>query len=87
MAHRCLLVCLQTLWQTLGRNKDYIRNKKPNGYQSLHTVVRADDGHELEVQIRTYKMHYMAEYGEWLGWQERAAALNKELQSAVRGQV
>ncbi len=54
----------QTLWTSLGRNKDYIRNKKPNGYQSLHSVVRADDGHELEVQIRTFKMHYMAEYGE-----------------------
>lgn len=55
---------VERLWSPVGRSKDYIRNKKPNGYQSLHTVVRADDGHELEVQIRTFKMHYMAEYGD-----------------------
>jgi ppGpp synthetase/RelA/SpoT-type nucleotidyltranferase len=58
------------LWQPLqARSKDYIRNKKPNGYQSLHETVFGQDGLPFEVQIRTSKMHYIAEYGSSAHWQ------------------
>jgi hypothetical protein len=57
------LRAVETAWRPVGPTKDYIRRPKENGYRSLHTVVRGDDGHDIEVQIRTAKMHYFAEYG------------------------
>lgn len=51
-------------WRPLpGRIKDYIAFPKTNGYRSIHTSVFTGDGNIVEVQIRTEKMHYEAEYG------------------------
>ncbi|MCA1322680.1 RelA/SpoT family protein [Herbaspirillum sp. alder98] len=47
---------------------DYISRPKANGYQSLHTVVMAEDGRAIEVQVRTHEMHYFAEYGVAAHW-------------------
>ena len=57
------LRAIETSWKVVGQSKNYIKEPKKNGYQSLHVIADPGDGHLVEVQIRTDKMHYLAEYG------------------------
>ncbi|QCE33637.1 bifunctional (p)ppGpp synthetase/guanosine-3',5'-bis(diphosphate) 3'-pyrophosphohydrolase [Acetobacteraceae bacterium] len=64
-----------------GKFKDYISSPKPNGYQSLHTVLNLQArSHRIEIQIRTKRMHEQAEHGVSAHWiyKEQASLSSKD---------
>ena len=81
---------VHSLWKPKdGRIKDFIANPKTNGYRALHTTVFCLDEQLVEIQIRTFSMHEMAEYGVAMHWHykdvgDSASASAKELLSWLR---
>ena len=79
MAFRITVDDVGTCYQALGvihskyhmiprRFKDYISTPKPNGYKSIHTGVIGPENTRIEIQIRTYEMHEVAEKGVAAHW-------------------
>ncbi|KAF5843689.1 hypothetical protein DUNSADRAFT_10864 [Dunaliella salina] len=80
--HDCYVALrvVQELYRTMpSRSKDYIRGeRKPNGYQSLHETIYGEGEFPVEVQFRTHKMHYIAEYGFAAHWKYKEKLSNED---------
>ncbi len=81
-----VLGIIHTKWPMIpDRFKDFISTPKPNGYQSIHTTVIGKDGIKMELQIRTKKMHQLAEYGVASHWIYKDEINNKKVKEINKG--
>ncbi|MCI4644836.1 MAG: bifunctional (p)ppGpp synthetase/guanosine-3',5'-bis(diphosphate) 3'-pyrophosphohydrolase [Hyphomonadaceae bacterium] len=78
-----VLGVLHTVWSCLPeRFRDFVSVPKPNGYQSLHTTVRASGNRRVEFQIRTEEMDHSAEYGVAAHWTYKNLQYGLDLDAA-----
>ncbi|MCW8997043.1 MAG: GTP diphosphokinase [Psychromonas sp.] len=82
------LGAIHTQWRHIPSEfDDYIANPKPNGYQSIHTVILGAEGKAIEVQIRTQQMHDDAELGVAAHWKYKEGSAGGKAASGYEEKI